>query len=486
MTQKSLYQISLFYLAIPIFIFFAGWITPFISFPFLAASGLTACYGWKTIQDDRTIPRKELWIILVIAFAWCYFAGLSGFYYQSDDYHYRNAVLRDLITHDWPVYFNSFDGALVYYIAHWMVPALAGKTALWTGLSDINAWHVANIVLYVWSSFGVSLVLGHLYLFWTPKKAKTFFALTGMFVFFSGMDVWGTLWYNVLSEHIEWWAGLFQYSSFTTCLFWVFNQTIAPWLIIMMLVTQKRVQDMAVLGVLCFFYAPLPAIGLFPFLALWGIQALKKEENWMSFIKKALSAQNIVATLICLPLFFAFLSVNQTIQEEQNGLRWALTYPWAVKMYFVFLLLEGGILIALLSKSFYKNVTFYVMTALFILIPLLRIGTASNDFAMRVSIPALFILMLFTGIALTDKNVSGIRKILIIICLLIGAVTPTIEFYRGFHHIYQEKRIVLPADNIHSFESYQGQEVFKNFFVAKPEETLFFSTFTRTKPQPRK
>ena len=486
MTPILLYRISLLYLLLPVIIFFAGWLHPMFSFPFFGLCVYVSYYQRYKSDKTRKIPYKILWISIGVALIWCYLGGLSGLYYQSDDYHFRNAVLRDLIYHSWPVYFKTFDAAMVYYFGHWMFAALIGKAALSVGLSDTTVWLLANITLYLWSAAGVALIIAHLYVYWQPSRIKSFIGLILLFIFFSGIDVIGTFYLKVLSEHIEWWASFLQYSSLTTCLFWVFNQTIAPWLIIMMLITQKRIQDMALLGVLCFFYAPLPAVGLLPFLLLWSVQALLRQKHFFLFLKQALSPQNIGAACFCLPLFYLFLSVNQTIREEQNALRWALTYDGMFKTYAIFLFLEGGFLILLLMKSFYRNPTFYVTAISFVLIPLLRIGTASNDFAMRVSIPTLFLLMLFTGKALTTRTLPKIRKTAVLICLLVGSVTPAIEFGRGFYHVYQEKRLILPADDIRSFETYRGQAVYKNFFVLNPGQTLFFSTFTRIKPPQRK
>ena len=342
MTQAFLYRMSFLYLTLPVLIFFASWIRPLISIPFIILSVIIACFNWRNIKGNQEIPVKNLIISALVALAWCYLAGLGGFYYQSDDYHFRNAVLRDLITHEWPVYYPAFDGALVYYIGHWMVPALIGKAALLWGFSDSFAWHTAAVVLYLWTAIGIFLIFSYLYLFLAPKTLKAHIGIFGLCLFFSGMDAIGTFLYGTFSEHIEWWAVLFQYSSFTTCLFWVFNQTVAPWLIIMMVITQKRIQDWAVLGVFCFFYAPLPAIGLLPFLILWsGRKMLRywRMHHLSAFIQKAFSIQNLIATFVCFPLFYLYLSINQTLSEEQNGLRFALTNGQEIRIYFIFFIL---------------------------------------------------------------------------------------------------------------------------------------------------
>ena len=65
--------------------------------------------------------------LLALAAGWCFFAGIGYFYYQSFDYHFRNAVFRDLISYDWPVFYDKADTPLVYYMGFWLVPAALAK-----------------------------------------------------------------------------------------------------------------------------------------------------------------------------------------------------------------------------------------------------------------------------------------------------------------------------------------------------------------------
>ena len=74
-----------------------------------------------------------------------------------------------------------------------------------------------------------------------------------------------------------------------------------------------------------------------------------------------------------------------------------------------------------------------------------RYGT-SNDFEMRASIPFLFCLMILLIQELYDhvkinKYIIhlSIKGLLLSFCLLLGAITPLTEFYRGIYEI--RKRI---------------------------------------------
>lgn len=48
----------------------------------------------------------------------------------------------------------------------------------------------------------------------------------------------------------------------TTCLFWVFNQTVVPWLMTLCVLNEKSVENYALLGLLALPFGSLPFVGL--------------------------------------------------------------------------------------------------------------------------------------------------------------------------------------------------------------------------------
>ena len=91
----------------------------------------------------------------------------------------------------------------------------------------------------LWTALGVwifySLVCSYL------KKFKAWPLV--LFFAFSGLDI--ISWFlrgNGLADsmHIEWSIPNFQYSSFLTQLFWVFNQAIPAWIITILILLQKN------------------------------------------------------------------------------------------------------------------------------------------------------------------------------------------------------------------------------------------------------
>ena len=85
----------------------------------------------KTADSDTlNLPAVGLGIIIVVSVLWCQSAGIGGLFYQSPDHQFRNAVFRDLLSHRWPVTYETYGTGLVYYLGIWIVPAALGKVFL--------------------------------------------------------------------------------------------------------------------------------------------------------------------------------------------------------------------------------------------------------------------------------------------------------------------------------------------------------------------
>ncbi len=186
------------------------------------------CLNKALITNSQFPILRTIFYLLLLTGLWVFLSGVGGYAFQNWDHHWRNAVLHDLITYNWPVVYSSPEKGpitmLVYYVGYWLPAALAGK---------IFGWQAANFVLFLWTWLGVFLVISHLSL----KLKTTALKAALLLIFFSGMDALGvllfaneypTLWPPI--QHLEIWSGNLQYSSFTTQLFWVFNQVIPAWL----------------------------------------------------------------------------------------------------------------------------------------------------------------------------------------------------------------------------------------------------------------
>src|SRR6266545_7483244 len=231
--MKWLYRISYLYLLLPFILFCMGWLRLAIALPVV---GLMLGVLWKlwNIESPESLDFGVSYTIfpaIILTGLWVFLSGVGGYAFQNWDHHWRNAVFRDLITNDWPVVYSLPEHGpikmLVYYVGYWLPAAIAGK---------LFGWKFANLILFLWTWLGVLLMVLQLSIKLKASLLKTMFLL----VAFSGMDALGvilfakeypTLWPPV--QHLEIWAGNLQYSSFTTQLFWVFNQSVPAWLCIL-------------------------------------------------------------------------------------------------------------------------------------------------------------------------------------------------------------------------------------------------------------
>jgi len=431
--MKNLHRITIFYLTLPFIIFCMGWLRLPIALPITA---LILWVVWMLINQlpitnyQFRIPHSAF----LITFLWVFLSGIGGYTFQNWDHHWRNAVLHDLITYNWPVIYSSPEKGpitmLVYYVGYFLPAALAGK---------IFGWQVANFILFLWTWLGVLLVTLQL-----GKVLKTSpVKLALLLIFFSGLDSLGTLFfahdYPTLFppiQHLEIWSGNLQYSSFTTQLFWVFNQAVPAWLCIALILesdsslsnTQKQASGLQSQKIfiwsLCFFFAPLAALGLLPYLI---IEWFKQTDFKSPF--KNLRVDLLLASGVVVLISYLFFSSNTAAQER--GLQ-----AIALKDFLAFFLLEGGILWLVLAPLKWRDPRWAVTGLLLAVIPFIQFGSG-RDFVMRASIAPLFYLMMMTGEAIFQKTTPRLVLITLYLLLALGSLTPLYEINRSIYRTYE-------------------------------------------------
>jgi len=271
--SRLVYCFAIGYLLLPFIIFSLSFIKLWIGIPvvILIITSLVYQQFHKKAENNTvfSFTKKDFLIGLMIMGTWCILSGIGGFAFQNWDHHFRNAVFSDLISYDWPVYYSTTNQvfyALTYYIGYWLPSALIGK---------VFGPLAARVMLLIWTLGGVFLATIYLRQLTRSSLSKSSILL----ILFSGMDVIGvfithkiagisypTFWPPV--SHLEWWPRIFEYSSFTTQLFWVFNQAIPCWLAMGLLLNKVSRRSTIFIWSLCFFLAPFPAIGILPFLLL--------------------------------------------------------------------------------------------------------------------------------------------------------------------------------------------------------------------------
>jgi hypothetical protein len=441
--MKSLHRLSILYLTFPFILFCLGWLRLSIAIPvvLIILWAIWKLFAQSTNPQSTNLPypnfQSTLYLSLITG-AWLLLSGIGGYTFQNWDHHWRNAVLRDLITYDFPVTYSSPEKGpiqmLVDYVGYFLPAAWVGK---------LLGWGAANFALFLWTWLGVLLVVFHL-----ARKGETTSPLHHLkwallLILFSGLDSLGTLFfvkdYPTLFppiQHLEIWSGNLQYSSFTTQLFWVFNQAVPAWLCIVLLadkpITNYQFTNKLFTFSLCFFFAPLAALGLLPYLAI----ELFKHIDFKSPFKN-LRFDVLLASGIIVLVSFLYFASNTAAQER--GLQ-----AIALKDFLAFFLLEGGILWLALAPLKWRDPRWAVTGVLLAAIPFIQLGNG-RDFVMRASIAPLFYLMMMTGEAIFSKTTSRSLLITLYLLLTLGSLTPLYEINRSIYRTCEYYFVLDPS-----------------------------------------
>lgn len=445
-------------------------------------------------------------MIAVVGFVlmWTYFGGLNGFFFQSSDWDCRNAIYHDLIELEWPVIYESTGAALVYYIGHWLPPALVGKAVLWLTGSIQWAWLLGKMAFWVWTCVGLMLVIGLLFCFLKAGDRRKRIWAVILFVGFSGMDIIGAIYkgnlgwllsYDVM--HLEWWSK-YQFSSITTCVYWVFNQAVIPWIITLCFLMENDPRNYVFYCTACLLCGPLPCVGLVICMivqaAAYVIGNWKRKGTWKRFF----SPVNLASLLCVFPFIAAYILANNAVGAAgiSDTAQIALVqFPFFSQQYWdkellCFLAVEVGCYLFFLFPTHKKDPLFYALIVTFVIAPYIHIG-ATNDFCMRASVPGILILMLYVNEHLlnhfTRDCLPGIGKVThdsarqicalgLALCFLVGMTTPILELFRGVYHVIREGTILLEDMSIGSFDN---GTVYLNFNCTEPEKAFFFRYMAR-------
>ena len=459
--------ISLVYLAIPYFIFLAGWLnqyTAILPILLVALPLITLCL--KTRQsvpslnlDQTGISVRQLGLIVVVISLIMLISGAGGIGAQDSDWKKHNALMQDLQERSWPVIYSR-DGVslpLVYMVAYYLPAALLGK------LTDNTT---AQIGLFFWTFIG--LLLAVLWFLVLVRK-KPIVSLV-VFLLFSGLDIIGVGIHELLLgappdpwDHLEWWARNWQYSSHITQIFWVPQHAISGWIMsgILFYAMLYRPQREAYLYHISLLplWSLFSTAGLIPFLMVdfWATPG-----PLLTRVKQYLSFSNLCGLLIMglLSIFFLskFVPIPLPLKQPELGL--IFIFPRVIDMpatmvlllLVCFLILELGVFVIIIARhtSFTKPEMKWLFTAglLFVTITTLFRFGRNNDLAMRGAIPTLFLAaVLFARVVATIpeiKKTSRLKHGVLIGIILIGSVTPIVEVGRHLYQISQTGLIQIP------------------------------------------
>lgn len=468
MKTSTLYKFTYIYLALPLIIFLASWLDYGWAFLFALVFGVSFYKIYPALEEanDEIATTKDLALIIGIAFLWCFLAGIGYFYYQSFDYHFRNAVFRDLIHYDWPVFYDKPDTPLVYYMGFWLIPAIIAKFFSLFITNQHTVFIIGNIFLLIYAVLGVVLIFVHLLkAVGTQQNFKLVFATVLLFILFSGLDILGYMFFKTTEQpfeyHLEWWSMPVQISSITTNLFWVFNQFIPIALITFLVYNERNIKNFGFLISIALFFSPYPCFGIGVFMIAYALKKFVLAQNKWAFCKyNIFSLQNIIGVFVLLPLIVLYYITNS---DGINGF-WNIFDTSTPFLILIFMLLEFLFLSCIIFSYYRYNVFFITAIISLITIPFIRIDL-QNNFCLRATIPAIIILATLT-IHFMIENFRQKTKFadisLILIFLLIGSITPFMEFYRGVHYTTKAHNIALVQDGIYTLN--QRQVIIPRFY----------------------
>ncbi len=544
LSYTKLKKAAFFCLLLPSLIFVIGFLKWYIGIPVAVLLAVAYVFAIKNTQDEAdktlTLPLSWLFLLLGAVTLWCFFGGLGNLWAQSQDWSARNAIFRDLIRFEWPVVYQRKDAALVYYIGYWLPAALCGKGVLALTGDLTTAFFFGNLALLAWSVFCVLIVVLMVLLFVDVAKKWQIAVAVATFILFSGVDLLGTL-YNCMIKpewfpfHLEWWTE-YQFSSMTTALNWVFNQSVVAWMATICFLFEKRVRNYAFLIICALSSSPLPAVGLGVYMVGYAVYLLwqsVREGKTAAFLHDVLTPQNVIPTVTLLPIYFLYYKTNLAVNVGHAATEvpkrdwWGIAAVFALAVaitvmamilkrkklpcskklfitllavlsftlivmlvrpdvhirYLLFLFFEAFIFLILIFGDHENDVLFYLTWGIAALCPLIHVGTAA-DFCMRASIPVVFMIMIFCIRYLLDhkelllKKGGGVKRavyLALIVVLLMGVTTPAMEFIRGVRDFSFGQRAfdwTYTMDQIFT-GSLEGTD--RNFIASNYREHFFFS-----------
>lgn len=424
---RTLLVVSVLYLLIPFCIFLTGWTHPLLALFFFVFFIFALAKNINTVTGTIYISKKTLIVSGLFLFIWTLLSGTGHRGLQDGDAFKHNAILSDLITFDWPVTYKLVEGNkfvyLVYYFAYYLPSAVIGK---WLG------WKAANIALFAWTYLGIAIAYTWLL---SVVKEKTQMWIGLLFPFFSGLDLIGRLmmWKRVSGyADWEWWGIIWQYSGNTTLFFYVPQHVIAGWICIGILVfsflKDKKMPFQDLLFASIFLWSPFVFIGLAPFYA------------WMFIRKKCpVKGITILLSLFILAVEILFFLSNMILSVREttaSAWLWQIEKIFGSKILFrlgMFYLLEFGIFAILLIRAKKRSSLLLLAFTILLLIPWYKMGLM-NDFAMRASIPALFVVGVYWIMYLIETKKSLFITIMTILLFLIGSAYPLVLMRSGIIH----------------------------------------------------
>jgi hypothetical protein len=421
-------RLAVAYLALPVLIFFLGWFSPGVGavLAVLLVLGLFPAFDGRGARLHLGASWGVVLVSLATAVVWTALGGAGHFVYANTDWLTRDAVLRDLVVSGWPPSYGTVGGVEVILrtpVAYYLPAALLGK------MFDLER---ADFLLFLWTALGIALFLVIALSY--ARTARQVVIAIAVIVFFSGMDVFGTDQYFLhrpsLTQHLEWWAQMFQYSANTTQLFWVPNHALPGWLVAALIFKHwhnpEFLKTAPIAIAVTALWSPLVTIGLAPFAILIVVHHLQ-QRTW----RAGLLPWSWLGVVTTFAVIGYYLVLDTAGIRSGSTVSVVKSFDGFAMLYLKFVLLEFGF-IALAIWLMRRNVLIAVSVLILLALPFYMFGPG-NDLVMRGSIPALMILCLAAIDVLVRVKWNDQLKLVIplLVCLTFGSITAIHEITRA-------------------------------------------------------
>lgn len=487
------------YLYIPVAIFILTWTRWYVAVPVICISGfcvLKMTRSWRSRKVGRIplTPSMLVATLLILALV-SYLVGWGGFTPQAMDWHKHNAIMHDLIDCPWPVTYRNGDevSMLAYYIGQYLVPAVFGKL--------FGSFEAACVACYLWNLAGltgVSLML--MRVCGADSARRQVICLLVLFLF-GGLIALGKACSQALFpelgrmlSHADHWFCFtrsisLQYSPNLVLLRWVFNQTLAPWLVVLLFLCDRdQVRHYVPMALPMALYGILPFLGMVAILVSYALLGLLRDRKaWRDILREVFSAENILCSISLGMVLFLYFAGNVFSEKPDDiGLQ-LMTYGSYWPLYACFIFFTFGCYALLLFPTWKHDPLYWICVVALMLIPLFRMG-AYNDFVMRTSIPFLFVLMTMTCKVLVGtaaRPAGTIVRVALACCLVMASFMPLRELAMnqrndhlmdlsesadGFHSIgYSANRMRLdkPVDLRYNYLTYDLDDHLFTRYIAR-------------------
>ena len=400
---------------------------------------------------------------------WIICSGIGGYIWQDRWEHYfRNAIFMDLVNYPWPaIEAHGYKGPamICYYIGFWMPAALFGKIC-----HSAEAGYAFQLIYAI---AGALIAILMIYKYLGAKKFYVGIAL--IFMLYGGWDILAWLLFKPVSRFGFCWemkdlsCGLFSAPGATIECFYIYNQGIAGWLAMMLLLNHKdKPQILVYVYSLLALFSPIICAAIAPALAI----------KVLSNPRKSLTGANLTGMALGL-IVLAYYGSNSRVQ----GIGIQRVDSYSITMYIAAMTLNFGVYIPFVWARIKHDRLFWALALPMLLMSWVSIGN-SADIGWRCTIPTAFYLMLTVIREYIDcMDRWNLKRTAMLAVICIGAMgcfniaysrgAKTYKILTGIteEHARNEAlpSVLKPSDNVHpnctyTFQNFSGYDE-DSFFV---------------------